>query len=120
MKCPIKCPACDGVLLVEELASPTTTEYWKKTCDKTDHKFGCRYNSNTDEIITVYIFIKEDLIMAWNLRDKYMYQTDKMPGNFLRDQTLTIINKINIPYFEPDLSDYNKLIEKIKTYVTFS
>ncbi|MGI0059743.1 MAG: hypothetical protein ACREBJ_08230 [Nitrosotalea sp.] len=29
-------------------------------------------------------------------------------------------NIMHLPYFEPDLTDYNKLVDKIKTYVVFS
>ena len=107
---PTNCPFCKNPLLNLYLENDKILQ---KTCDKrVDHNvcFGSTY---------------------WRTKhDRISYISTEMHGLNLRaiwypDKESFLFNKsgggdIRMAYFVPDLTNYPKLIKKLKTYLTFS
>ncbi len=111
MKMPTHCPCC-GDPLVNEFRSTIVKEYLHKSCrSRLDHKFAC--TSNDEPYDTMYSMGIE--IDTQNLiRVNWMFERKEM--FVCRDED----DVHSLPYFEPDLSDYRKLVDKLRTYVMFS
>jgi hypothetical protein len=113
MKVLSHCPKCHGPLLNE--AVPTISlPYWTKSClNKPDHKFIITtVPGNDDLIVRITLQVKTDLMVTWDPTTSKCWVSD--------DWDLFPHPAMYIPYFEPDLSDYQKLIDKVKLYVLFS
>jgi hypothetical protein len=111
MKIPIDCPICNSPLLNEYIGAPQTQlQILHKSCKKTlGHRItfvASPHDHDTVQVISI------DL------------STDKRINWYPPIQNLLINSSdgtdYHLPYFEPDFSSYNKLIQKIKTYMTFS
>lgn len=113
MMCPDKCPSCDGVLMINYFGSED--QFLERSCKlKVDHKIS--FISKKDGVVyrlDICISIQDQLtahffpyIKAIRFDNKFNY-SNPVSNNFL-------------PWFEPDFSDYKKLIEKLKTYIVMS
>ena len=104
MKIPIFCPKCGDPLLNEPC---TIYDLWIKSCtNKLSHNFNLIYRLDEHEARQIIIEIRPFIRMRFNLVEK----------------TLTCLNGFSIndlPYFEPNIYEYDKLISKIKTYLVF-
>jgi hypothetical protein len=115
MKIPITCPKCGDILLNEELKIFPTPGVWKKSCTKRlGHKFSITYNINESDISTLSIHIANKTYASWDFRNRLLHVGKE--GLSLKE---TIKSSLFIPYFEPDLLNYKKLVSKIKTYILF-
>jgi hypothetical protein len=115
MKIPTHCPKCGDVLLNEEVLGISSTGVWKKSCSKRlGHKFSVIYNINESEISGLCMQITNKAEAYWDFRNTLLTVSKK-------SKSLKELMKSTqfIPYFEPDLSDYKKLVSKIKTYILF-
>jgi|SRR5208283_2695592 len=110
MKTPINCPFCGDVLRSE---FPTTFEnisMLEKKCDKKlNHKITFHtYTNNDDYISFIRIPLSGDTSVYW----------------YFGSYTVEIITNgkldLILPWFEPDLSNFTNLIDKVKTYLLFS
>lgn len=120
MNLPINCPACGKVLLTEYNGINSVL----KTCYSVDHyiKFVAHESSNiVYEIIvrlsdvTYPVKYVKWLVGAQIVRVEY--QKPREPGiPSLPPKTITTY----LPWFEPDLSNHRKLIDKVRTYIVFS
>ena len=116
MKTPTICPKCHGPLLNTELPLRGGTGVWKKTCtDKLNHHFTCITQPNNDDLIEIVV-IKINrgatpLKVGWYFTARMLMVYKEVVGS---------ADAIKIPWVEPTLDEYDKLIEKIKTYVVFS
>lgn len=114
MQIPIKCPICNGVLLNEDRNIGYDISFIMKSCDKTlYHKIYIEsLSANHDKVYAIRLHISKNLIVNWfpEINSLRVYSYD---ANNTR-------NSYKIPYFEPNFSNYKKLINKIKTYILFS
>lgn len=104
---PVNCPVCGDVMLTDFSRFSFT-----KTC-KTKLSHGIVIQATDyDQILKVSILYEVPQVWAvWH----------PLPERLeVQDFGKTPILGTPIPYFEPDLSNYKKLLEKIKTYLVFS
>ena len=102
MEIPNKCPCCNGVLL-NEYFKFFTEDRLNKSCTKSlDHSFSC-YMDLDDDMNMIEINFKNGLFARWVLNKKSLivFRDD--------DSRMTYL-----PFFEPDLNNYNFILPKIK------
>lgn len=103
---PEKCPVCNDPMLNEYMPL-----YLVKSCKlKLNHKVEMTVN-NANVVTTLTIGITNKLHATWRFDNNKVYVWE---WGFAKD-LITYL-----PFFEPDLSDYKKLVKKIKTYLVFS
>lgn len=101
---PINCPICSCELA---LWFDIYNQYKILKCSAKNHEFSISKNISDGEICSISIF-GEIGAMYWNFK-KRKFRISKLQQNPLMD----------LPFFEPDFSDFNKLKNKIQTYLTF-
>lgn len=104
---PSKCPVCHDVLLNEYIERLDGGSKLRKVCqNKLNHNITwvSKQSPNYDDI--EFIFLKGNPNIVWNLANKEIY-------------VKKLYNTI-IPFFEPDFSNYQNLLHKLKTYLLFS
>jgi hypothetical protein len=110
MKTLTRCPKCKIPLKSEYQSLVDGTGYWNKSCWSPNHRFYTRtVPGNDDEAADMLISLstKKFIMAVWRFNKKTLkIRTSDSP-------------EYSIPFFEPDLTDYNKLIDKIKTYIVF-
>lgn len=107
---PTKCPICNDVLL-----TIWETDFIVKKCEKyLNHYIKFWANEASNEVLFLLIKIFDGT--------KITYVTFFLKKLILRVRVRTgnADLSIRLPYFEPDFSDYKKLINKIKTCIAFS
>jgi hypothetical protein len=109
MKMPVNCPICGGILLNEYTDQPSKYVRFIKICSKRiNHNIQWEALDNShDELYKIYVLLNNKPVGEWNVIYKYI-------------NVYTPKGELRIPYFEPDFSNYKRLIEKIKTYIVFS
>ena len=115
MKMPINCPIC-GDPLVDFLSKITAVSI-HKSCDKQlNHKLFIKFTTEDEaEYISLYpshsfhriIWYSKNLVAPYGERGRGILVDSGRKFAY-------------IPYFEPDFSDYPKLLAKLKTYLLFS
>lgn len=114
------CPKCHEPMLNEEIRKVGDITTWRLTCQKT----------LTHDILAVTMM--EDDKQLEHLRIAIKMAADRKDRKFIDwdfyKKQITITHGWNgpsfyqpnlIPFFEPDLSEYDKFIKKFRTYVTF-
>jgi hypothetical protein len=115
---PINCPKCNGALL-NEFKSTTGLNCLHKTCyTKLDHKIEfiasiVDGSHNTTSSVCLDSFYLKGTSIVW-------YPIMKSLWYFAIPSTYGKRSDFEMPYFEPDFSDFKKLISKLKTYIIFS
>ncbi len=109
MKVPIKCPFCGDPML--NIFPPAEDHHNKVTkyCNRRiDHSVTVLVED--EEVSQMAIDIGNGLQAVWLfiLKAVWIQGTKK-------DQQVVIL-----PFFEPDVSNYKRLVEKVKTYLVFS
>ena len=114
MKAPIKCPVCgDPMLNTFPPAEDLTTRVTKSCTRRLDHKITMI--ADGDEVSQMSIDLGNDLEAIWLfLMNKIWVQPRYNNGSKSKK------NFVILPMFEPDLSNYKKLVDKVKTYLVFS
>lgn len=111
MKTLIYCPKCHKPLKSSIYGSTDNYYYWNKDCiSYLGHRFYSQtFRGNDNELEQIWISLsnKRFLMAGWRFDKKKL---------FIR----TVSQDTSISYFEPDFSDYDKLINKLKTYTIFS
>jgi len=110
---PIKCPICEGMLLTEYVYCET----YSKRCIKSTHHII--FVSSDEYVNFCRIHIENDIWFQWSIKQQCCYFMEL----HTIDKRQYVKNGSNlkyIPFFEPDFLNYQKLIEKIKTYSIFS
>jgi hypothetical protein len=117
MKAFTHCPKCKNPLLNTLVKLRNGSEVWRKSCvNQVDHNFMSLTKMGDDDELSsmgLTLNFKTQIKITWDLNIKRIYVTK---GDF---KLLTNEGQ-QIPWFEPDVSNYSKLVEKLKTYVTFS
>lgn len=112
MKAPIKCPICDDAMLNIFSPAEDLHERVTKSCtNKIDHKLNMIVDGNEVSQMSLDLGNGQEAIWLFTLNAVWV-QSAKYNKN--------PINTVVLPFFEPDLSNYKKLVEKVKTYLVFS
>jgi hypothetical protein len=112
MKPPTKCPYCGDPLLNIFPPAEDFSDKHSKYCNRrTDHAIAMIVEDDEVTSLSIGISHKTQLQATWifNMREIWVIDLSD------KDKIIT-----TIPYFEPDLSKYRKLVNKIKTYLVFS
>jgi hypothetical protein len=117
MKIPTICPKCHAPLINTAL-NVKGIEAWKKECNtKLNHSFICITTDDDVVVIGMSLSKTTHLKVFWDfIRNQILVHKGEAYVPF----PLILDNVISIPWFEPNIHEYDKLIFKIKTYVTFS
>lgn len=108
----INCPICNDIMLTLEMDGDCTL----KSCKKyPTHRIQLVSIDFNNEIYKMSLLVNDTPAtwMTWHFLSKevrvhnYSKALSKMIGD-------------PFPWFEPDISNYHKLMEKIKTYLVFS
>lgn len=118
MKAPSNCPFCNDPM-INDFPSTRMHETQVKRCSKrANHNFSCSLliDSNEAFMITIIISHEPFLKAVWNLTNSelFIFNTFQVNGK------LTGNTRLQLPYFIPDLNNWNKLMNKLKLYLTFS
>ena len=118
MKDFVNCPKCHGVLKHDYAFIGPNEEVLIRTCEQVSHYFKCVSDSQTNELqrVTIRISTSPLIKVSWNIEDKKII----VNKGTLQEALSNDGGEMQLPFFEPDFSDYNKLISKIKTYLIFS
>ncbi|HEY5268308.1 MAG TPA: hypothetical protein VII94_04195 [Candidatus Saccharimonadales bacterium] len=106
MKIPVKCPICGDVMMTR------FERIMYKICS-THINHGIQFISNDD------CFTVRQVILRVST-SPFIYAKWIFNAEIIRIETEGTLNNIILPWFEPDLSNYKKLLEKIKTYILLS
>lgn len=117
MKMPTHCPCCHNPLLNEFTPTSIDGEFLRKTCfTKVGHRFSCVTcrDDNMADHAAIELFSKGlvKVNVIWDFQKQNVLVATSYLTNIESIQTL--------PFFEPDFTDYQKLIDKLRTYLTFS
>jgi hypothetical protein len=121
MKMPINCPICNDIMLSN--FSGVNSSELKKTCkNKIDHFItytSDKYDYGTVIVITLRLDIGT---MVWEpeLSEDVANETAYNPEAAFRIVPNQGFSSIELEYFEPDFSNFQKLLAKLKTYITFA
>ena len=109
MKIPIKCPKCNDPLLNQEKFYKFEN-FWEKSClKKTSHKFSIIFDDSTN------------LIKNYTVgQGRYMYHFDNINKKiFILNSYSNTKSKNELPYFDGNFYEWDKLILKLKQYTVF-
>jgi len=106
MKLYERCPICDEGFLNDKAYESIGA----KRCPSNDHRFTMIIKGALASIIR----INDKLSVIW------FFGSALTPYIEVFNSDRNLAPSIKIPFFEPDFSNYPKLIEKIKTYVVFA
>lgn len=110
MKLPINCPICGDVMMTTFEQGASSYSAIIKTCDKRlNHK-----------IKIASAFTNNDLVRYINLEYDFNTKFNWLPIVGLLSLYVKGQYKERLPYFEPDFSDYPKLLNRLKTCLVFS
>lgn len=112
IKVPDKCPACGGNFLLDFIG-PDGRETVTQECRlKPDHRIAFHSDNGVVKRLVITINVEKMLKLHFypHLETIIISRGPIKPGTISEEDT-------SIPYFEPDFSDYKKLINKLKTYV---
>jgi hypothetical protein len=110
MKTPTKCPFCGDSLRNEYILIQQKVEYLNLVCDKRlSHSITIRpCRRNEDYVDWICIPLNPSTNVIW-----YMGI-----GSICINNGVT--KDIDLPFFIPNLTNFRKLIDKVKTYLVFS
>lgn len=126
MLVPTNCPMCNDPLL-NDFNHFNIGDVAYKTCNKrANHKLGIIYYANTDMVTDMnYTFSNNKTVIIWDFVQKKIYLS---PTIIIKGRSAGIstmfpnlgIKKNEIPWFEPDVTNFPKLLKKLRTYICFS
>jgi hypothetical protein len=119
---------CNDPLLNEFHYSFSDISY--KVCNKrVDHKIHIKYHSDTDMVTDMrYTFSNNRTIIFWDFVEKKIYISPHIivKGRSIGATTMggsntsLFLKDHQIPWFEPDITNFPKLLKKLRTYICFS
>jgi hypothetical protein len=109
-KLPVRCPVCQDIMLTEFMGHFILI---KKCFRHPDHWIKLIADADGNTVREVKILIDNDPVL---------YATWQFSGKLLFLSNVEISKGVKewLPWFDPDLTDYKKLLEKVKTYLVFS
>lgn len=109
---PIKCLVCNDPLLNEYITYHDGSQLSKSCIKKIDHHLVFHsYLRDHDRVLQIWSRLRNQTL-------KIIWTPDTSQLEYSSSSNYDKL--YNLPYFEPDFSNYKKLIEKIKLYLTFS
>ena len=111
MKVPTKCPFCGDTLLNTFPPAEDFNNQVTKYCNRrVIHKVTIIVEN--DEVVTFSMSLEYNtkLQITWGFKSGKLWVWDDKPFSPIT----------YLPFFDPDFSDYRKLVNKIKTYLVFS
>lgn len=118
MNIPTHCPKCKGPL-TNDFYEDRKGNYFIKRCrTRPDHQFQCIFDENAPDLksATVSISMNPLIRVAWRFDECTLSVARGSLEEIIRNNG----QEEQLPFFEPDFSNYKKLINKLKLYVTFS
>jgi hypothetical protein len=113
MKMPIYCPYCEEIF-TDEHQDMGNIVFANKICQKLSHKIEIRASIRNNEIVDIIrIPYSPTADIIWYMLAEHLII------NFFPDPTISSTS-VHLPFFVPDLSDYPKLLAKVKLYLIFS
>lgn len=112
MKAPINCPVCgDPMLNVFPPAEDLTNKLTKYCNLRLNHKITMIVNGDEVSQMSIDLGNGREAIFMFYLKKIWVQSIagSSKPMDY-----------IILPFFEPDLSNYKKLVDKVKTYILFS
>lgn len=109
MKMPTKCPFCKGPLC----STFDHVDVQHASCNKKlshNVEFIANY-FEPNYCAKIHIKMKPLCYIEWNFFLGVLSIYDKSD---------IVVKRANLPFFEPDLTNFNKLLDKVKTYLLFS
>jgi hypothetical protein len=109
MKAPKDCPVCGDPMLNIFHPAEDLSDRVSKHCDKKlSHMLYMACSGDEVESLIIGLDRKNKLQAAWyfNINELWILDDEKAV--------------IELPFFQPQLSDYHKLVDKVKTYLVFS
>lgn len=107
------CPKCKDTLMSDIRPTRNGGEYWTKQCmNKVDHSvFAASTVNDSDELdhLTISVVANPYIFAHWSFSNR-TFRIDRFNDKI----------GLQLPFFEPDLSDYDKLLNKIKNYIVLS
>ncbi len=125
---PSKCPICGDILVNDFFPAIAKST---KACDKRlNHIFKLVIDENYNLLVMSYTDLKNSkkskFSVSWNFVERRIFigPSILIKGRTVGPTTMTpgweYQSTTKLPWFEPDLSDFPKLLNKIKTYMCFS
>ena len=113
---PSNCPTCGAPLINEYRQNASGGETLLKHCFySTNHKINWTSHCNNHEMVAVLeITLDHPITASWSFLFESLWiskGSDWKTGYPVR---------MTVPFFIPELKDYNKLVKKLKTYMVFS
>jgi len=106
MKTPIYCPKCQKPLSNKFKVYIDGKEEWYKAC----YFDGFDCFDIEEQLASVSIKLAHNVWAHFDLSLRSLKIFNKYP----------LEEKMQLPFFEPDLSNYSQLVERLQTYIIFS
>ncbi len=110
MKMPGQCPICRGVMS-NEYSGQRQQHFVKQCTKKVTHHIVFKADSENHDNVHYFFIALSGLSPGLRV---FWYPEN---NHVLLD---TFKSSERLPYFEPDFTNYRKLISKLKTYILFS
>lgn len=101
-----KCPKCNKPLINEY----KNQDFYIKYCHTVSHHIVITISKEECKYLDIYMLDFTRITWSFIENKVSIFSLDDNKKNKI----------MNLPFFEPDLSDYDALINKIKVYTTFS
>ncbi len=112
MKAPINCPVCgDPMLNIFPPAEDYGNKVTKYCTRRIDHKITMIVEDNDVSQMSIDLGNGQEAVWLFILGAVWIQAT-----KFSKDPKSTMV----LPWFDPELSNYKRLVEKVKTYLVFS
>ncbi len=123
MKMPIKCPVCNKTMLTIftklKLAN-SVSPVCQKTCNHNNYDISLYSLEDDWEGIICHASILYKNTTFGNGTILAIWDFSILKMSLLIEENEERAKRLSLPWFEPDLSNPKKLLNKIKTYIVFS
>lgn len=110
---PIDCPICNNAMINKYYTLTGGSEFLKKTCTNITHNVSYKSCYNDYDSTLELVINSSTNKFIWNFEYELLFV---VKSNVIK----TPSNSIKLPFFMPDLYNYNNLLNKLKTYVLIS
>lgn len=90
-------------------------DMWRKKCISIDHELIIDVHGEEVNALTLVFDVNKVLSASW-----WFFATNPVCVIMKGRDASSYKEGIAVPFFEPDFADYSRLVQKLKTYMTFS